>query len=107
MSIDVLQDKIRKLKNPSMIDLTLPVGELPPHLIQEEGSGAKAYGRFCRELIEKLRGVVPALRLSVTPFALLGAEGMAELSSVLAAASGYYVALEAPEIRRNAGPVMA
>lgn len=104
MSIDVLQDKIRKLKNPSMIDLTLPVGELPPHLIQEEGSTAKAYGRFCRELIEKLRGIVPALRLSVTPFALLGAEGMAELSSVLAAASGYYVALEAPEIL---SPMMA
>lgn len=104
MSIDVLQEKIRKMKNPSMIDLTLPVGELPPHLLQEEGTAAKAYGRFCRELIEKLRGTIPALRLSVTPFALLGPEGLTELQGVLSAAAGYYVALEAPEIL---SPMMA
>lgn len=106
MSIDILQDKIRKLKNPSMIDLTLPVGELPPHLLQEEPCAAAAYGRFCRELIEKLKGIVPGLRLSVTPFALLGAEGMSQLREVLdgASAAGFYVALEAPEIL---SPMMA
>ena len=106
MSIDVLQDKIRKMKNPAMIDLALPIGELPPHLLEEEGSKAKAYGRFCREIIEQLKTVVPALRLSFTPFAVLGSQGLEELSSVLkaASASGYYVALEAPEIL---SPMMA
>lgn len=105
MSIDVLQDKIRKTKNPTMLDLTLPASELPPQLLAEEGSKAKAYGRFCRELLEKLKGTVPAVRLSFTPFSVLGHEGLAELSGVLSAASqNYYVALEAPEIL---SPMMA
>lgn len=106
MSIDVLQEKIRKLKNPSMIDLTLPISELPPHLLQEEGSPAEAYGRFCRELLERLKGTVPAVRLSFAPFALLGAEGLNQLSAVLKAVSdaNLYVALEAPEIL---SPMMA
>lgn len=106
MSIDILQDKIRKTKNPSMIDLTLPIGDLPPHLLEEEGSKAKAYGRFCRELIGQLKAFVPALRISFTPFAILGMDGLAELHSVLkaAASAGYYVALEAPEIL---SPMMA
>ena len=106
MSIDVLQEKIRKMKNPSMIDLTLPAAELPPHLLQEEGSKAKAYGRFCRELVERLKVIVPAVRLSFTPFALLGPEGLGELTTVLraAASANLYVALETPEIL---SPMMA
>ncbi|MBO4938416.1 MAG: hypothetical protein J6C98_05380 [Oscillospiraceae bacterium] len=106
MSIDVLQEKIRKMKNPSMIDLTLSAADLPSLLIAQEGSPAGAYGRFCRELLDRLKGIVPAVRLSFTPFAILGAEGLTELSSVLRAASGagYYVALEAPEIL---SPMMA
>lgn len=106
MSIDVLQEKIRKLKNPSMIDMTLPVSELPPHLLQKEGSPAGAYGRFCLELLERLQGIVPAVRVSFAPFALLGAEGLNQLSAVLKAASdaNLYVALEAPEIL---SPMMA
>lgn len=106
MSIDVLQEKIRKLKNPSMVDLTLKVSDLPPHLLEEEGSSAAAYGRFCRELIGQLKGIVPAVRVGFTAFALLGAEGLTQLQSVLAAASsaGFYVALEGPYIL---SPMMA
>lgn len=106
MSIDVLQEKIRKLKNPSMVDLALNSADLPPHLLEEEGTAAKAYGRFCRELLEALKGTVPAVRVSFTAFSLLGPEGMAELSGVLNAAkdSDFYVALEAPYIL---SPMMA
>ena len=106
MSIDVLQEKIRKTKNPSMIDLALNVSDLPPHLLEEEGSAAAAYGRFCRELLSALKGVVPAARVSFTAFALLGPDGLKELQSVLAAASsaGFYVALDAPFIL---SPMMA
>lgn len=106
MSIDVLQDKIRKAKNPSMIDLALPASELPPHLLAEEGSPAKAYGRFCRELLGALKGLVPAVRISFTAFALLDGEGLTELRSVLQSARerGYYVALEAPYVL---SPMMA
>ena len=42
MSIDVLQDKIRKLKNPAMVDLALAASDLPSVLLEQEGSAAKA-----------------------------------------------------------------
>ena len=98
MSVDLLHEKIRKLKNPSMIDLTVKPELLPAHLLAEEGSTVKAYGRFCRELMEALAGVVPALRFPFGDFALFGAEGMALLSELLSTAGekGFYVVLEAP-----------
>ena len=87
MSIDVLQEKIRKTKNPSVIDLALKISDLPPHLLAEEGSAAAAYGRFCRELLGSLKGIVPAVRVGFTAFALLGPAGLTELQSVLSAAA--------------------
>lgn len=106
MSIDVLQDKIRKLKNPSMIDLALAAGDLPGVLVEQEGSAAKAYGRFCLEMLENLKALVPAVRVGFTAFALMGPEGMEQLTKVLKTAKnlGYYVALEAPYIL---SPMMA
>ena len=106
MSIDVLQDKIRKLKNPSMVDLALAAGDLPQILLEQEGSAAKAYGRFCLEMLENLKALVPAVRVSFTAFALLGPEGLEELTKVLKAAKshGYYVALESPYLL---SPMMA
>lgn len=106
MSIDVLQEKIRKTKNPLIVDLTQKVSELPPHLLAEEGNVAVAYSRFCRELISEFKGVVPAVRVSFTAFAVLGADGLKELQSVLTAASaaGLYVLLEGPYIL---SPMMA
>ena len=100
MAVDVLQEKIRKTKNPSVLELSVPASELPPHILAEAETKAAACGRFCRELLEGLKGIVPAVRVSFSAFALLGAEGMAELGSVLkyAAGLGYYVILDAPEI---------
>ena len=106
MSIDVLQDKIRKSKNPSVIDLALNVADLPPHLLAEENGAAKSYGRFCRELLETLKGTVPAVRVSFTAFSLLGPEGLQELTAVLKLCKslGYYTILEAPYVL---SPMMA
>ena len=106
MSIDVLQDRIRKTKNPSMVDLALNVRDLPACLVEQEESVARAYGRFCREILEKLKGTVPAVRVGFTAFALLGPDGLKELTEVLSLAKnlGYYVALEAPYIL---SPMMA
>ena len=100
MAIDVLQEKIRKSKNPSILELSLAVSDLPPHLLEEEGSAGKAYARFCRELLAHLKGTVPAVRLSFTAFALLGHDGLYQLSQTLKRAGelGYYVLLDAPEI---------
>lgn len=100
MSVDILQEKIRKTKNPSMLELSVPVLEIPTHILESGVSKAEAYGVFCRELLEGLKGMVPAVRFGFGSFALLGAEGMAELSKCLNAAKalGYYVALDAPEV---------
>jgi orotidine-5'-phosphate decarboxylase len=106
MSIDQLQDKIRKSKNPSILDLALMGADLPPHLLEVEGSVPKAYQRFCRELLNELKGTVCAVRVSFTAFAIMGPEGLEGLQAVLKAAKdlGYYVVLEAPYIL---SPMMA
>ena len=96
MSVDVLQEKIRKTKNPSMLELLMPLSDLPPQFEKT----AAGYGAFCKELLSGLKGIVPAVRVSFACFAMLGSEGMAELGEVLREAKslGYYVALDAPEI---------
>ena len=95
MSVDVLQEKIRKLKNPSMVELLLPLSDLPPQF----SADARGYGDFCRELMTALKGTVPAVRFSFAAFALLGGDGMAELSETLKAARamGFYVLLDGPD----------
>lgn len=100
MSVDVLQEKVRKTKNPSMVELCLTPAELPPHILEESESSAAAYGRFCKELLTGLKGIVPAVRVSFASFALLGADGLTVLTEVLKNAKelGYYVVLDAPEL---------
>ena len=100
MSIDLLHERIRKMKNPSMVDFGVQPDCMPPHLPEEEGSYAAAYARFCRELMEELKDFVPAVRFSFGSFALMGAEGLARLSALLKDASemGFYVLLDGPEI---------
>ena len=100
MAVDLLQEKIRKTKNPSMVELALPMADLPPYLVEEEGSIPAAYGRFCRELLQTLKGAVPAVRVSFTAFALLGPDGLSQLTQSLKAAAdlGYYVVLDAPAL---------
>ncbi len=96
MSMDLLQEKIRKTKNPSVLELALPVSDLPPQFPRN----AEGYASFCRELMAHLQGSVPAVRLSFAAFALLGHDGLYHLSETLkkAAQLGYYVILDAPEI---------
>ena len=96
MSVDILQEKIRKTKNPSMLELNLCPDELPPQFSRD----AMGYGSFCRELLAGLKGVVPSVRVSFSSFALLGAAGLDQLTEVLKCAKelGYYVAMDAPEL---------
>lgn len=96
MSVDILQEKIRKTKNPSVVELGMAVSDLPPQFEQN----ALGYGSFCREMLNNLKGIVPAVRVSFAAFALLGADGLTELIQTLkfASESGYYVILDAPEV---------
>ncbi|MBQ2893284.1 MAG: hypothetical protein IJE24_04035 [Oscillospiraceae bacterium] len=98
MSIDKLHDKIRKMKNPSMLDLSAPADAIPAHI--QQGSFVQNYSVFCRELMEGLKDSVPAIRFHFNTFALLGGEGLSALSVLLKEAGelGYYVVLDAPGI---------
>ena len=68
MAIDVLHEKIRKLRNPTMVDFGIKKECIPPHLLEEEGGFLPAYARFCRELMVQLKDFVPAVRF---PFGAL------------------------------------
>ena len=96
MSIDTLQEKIRKTKNPTMLEICPTFEELPERF-EHTAAGCAAYAR---ELLTALKDIVPAVRVSFGGFALLGAAGMDALTEVLSFAKkqGYYVALEAPEL---------
>lgn len=94
MAVDVLQEKIRKTKNPSVLELNLSIGDLPPQF-EKTGEG---YGAFCRELLDALKGIVPAVRFSFSAFALNGAFGQLKEAMAYAGQQGYYVLLDAPEI---------
>lgn len=99
MSVDILQEKIRKLKNPAVLELSAAAAQLPSGRVEGE-SGAAAYGRWCRELLARLNGSIAAVRVSFSAFALQGAEGITQLQQTLAEAKkqGYYVLLDAPDI---------
>ncbi len=100
MSVDVLQDKIRKLKNPTMVELAPVPKELPHQVLAAAPDGASACCLFCRELLAALKGIVPAVRFSFTAFTVLGTQGLAALTECLnyARECGYYVLLDSPEL---------
>jgi len=99
MAIDKLQEKIRKIKNPSMVDFSVELEKLPPHIMEEEQNEILAYERFCRELLEGLKSVVPAVRFNMGRFSLLGPDGLFLMSRMTQYAQKleYYVLLDAPE----------
>lgn len=96
MAIDMLQAKIRKLKNPSMIRMDVLPEQVPPHLVEEYGSISKAAFYYERELMQQLKDLVPALYFSIGSSALQGAEALEDLRKNLEFAHelGYYVLLE-------------
>lgn len=79
-----------------MLELGLSLSDLPPQFEKN----AAGYGAFCRELLEGMKGILPAVRFGFASFALLGGEGMTELLQTMKTASqlGYYVAMDAPEV---------
>ena len=99
MSVDVLQEKIRKTKNPAMLELSLSVEDIPAYLM-ESFSVTESYNHFCKELLSGLKGLIPGVRFGFASFALLGGEGLNVLSNLMqfAKEQGYYVLLDAPEI---------
>ena len=99
MSIDRLQDRIRKVKNPVVLELSLSVSQLPRPQAPEM-TPAQRYAAYCRKLLEGLKGSIRAVRFGSASFALLGPEGLEKLAELLRLASklGYYVLLDGPQL---------
>ena len=104
MSIDLLQEKIRKLKAPIMVGLDPTEDLIPLHVLnrsfdalgQTPEALADAYRTFSREILTALREIVPAVKVQTGCFELLGAPGVAVMQEVVAYAEslGYYVMLD-------------
>ena len=104
MSIDVLQAKIRKTKNPSMICIAPSVLELPMPIKDAARAqygdtlraAAESYRQFSFGILDALKDVVPAVSIVSGAFAALGSDGVAAMEDVLARARelGFYVLLD-------------
>lgn len=96
MSIEVLQNKIRKLRNPAVLWLNPTQDVLAPAVLEQNQSAAAACGGYCREILEALADCVGAVRISFDAFALLGSDGLNELKQTLEKAQElkYYVILD-------------
>lgn len=100
MSVDLLQEKIRRCKNPVMVELAMERRLIPEVYLQTHGSLPDAWGAYCRAIVEVLKETVPAVRFSLGSCALQGAEGLRALEELLVFSreQGYYVVLDAPEL---------
>lgn len=105
MSIDTLQMKIRKLKNPSMLTLSPTPEWIPPYLLEEKLQAmgqtlqalAAACETFCTGILDALANSVPAVMFQAAAFHALGASGTQSLQNLsqYAAQKGYYVLFDA------------
>jgi len=99
VSIDRLQNKIRKMKCPIVLDFQLDESLVPQDFMADEKSFLKAYVRYAITLMDGLRDTIPAVRFHFSEYAVMGTEGITSLVSLLdyARKQGYYVLLNAPE----------
>ena len=79
MSVDLLQEKIRKFKNPSVVDMTVTEEMIPPQLRENSQDFLQISQTYCRQMLNALKETVPAVRFSFANFALLGPNGLAEI----------------------------
>lgn len=105
MSMDALQEKIRRKKNPTVAGLDPKLEYIPQHLIDEAYAkygptlkgAAEAYRLFSRGLIDALCDVVPAVKPQSAYYEALGSAGIAVLEEIVAYAKekGLYVIMDA------------
>lgn len=105
MSIEILQEKIRKKKNPTVLGLDPRPEYIPQFIVDKnleqygktpEGMAA-AYVEFCCGLMDALEPVVPAVKPQAACFEVLGHHGMKALETVAAYAKerGLYTIMDA------------
>lgn len=101
MSFDVLQEKIRKMKNPTVAGLDARWSHIPPHIQSEaiaqygqtRRAAAEAVWQFNRGLMDALCDVVPAVKPQSAYYEALGWEGMEVLERTIqyAKEKGFFV----------------
>ena len=99
MSIDKLQEKIRKFKNPLVVDFSFRSEHIPGEILERNETFIGAYKEYCLDLLDGLKDVVPAVRFNFSIFALMGDNGLETLAEILRYAKdyGYYVLLDSVE----------
>ena len=98
MSMDILQEKIRKMKCPIVLDLSVQMSQIPACV--QESADQRAFGVYCKELLNGLKGIVPAVRFNFDQFAMMGGQGLETLTELLQLAKnlGYYTLVDSPAI---------
>ncbi len=101
MSFEVLQDKIRRMKNPTVAGLDARVEYVPAFILEKyiaqygetRRAAAEAIYEFDCGLMDALQDVVPAVKPQAAYFEMLGWEGMEVLERVIryAKEKGFYV----------------
>ena len=96
MSIDLLQEKIRKTKCPIVLDLSMEAAYIPARFAAADP--LTAITEYSKALLYGLKDTVPAVRFSFDQYALLS--GLHALSDLTAQARelGYYVILDGPAV---------
>ena len=104
MSFDRLQEKINKLKNPSVVGLDPALSQIPPQIMEkhiaEKGetfeAAADAVYEFNTGLIDALHDIVPAVKPQSAYYEALGPDGAWALKKTCdyARANGMYVILD-------------
>ena len=97
VSVDTLQGKIRKKKNPTVVAMDLKEELLPAACLEAAGGDvAAAYIAFGTKVLEALAPVVPAVKFNTAYYDALGAAGVTALETLCrrAAELGLYVMIE-------------
>ncbi len=105
MSVDKLQEKIRKMKNPSVVEMNFLPEDIPAAVTENSSSFCDACIVYGKDLLDGLKEIVPAVRFAFDAYAIYGAEGLDALKTLLDHAhnSGYYVLLDCPEVASAQG----
>ena len=98
MSVDRLQERIRKLKTPVVVDLSILPEHIPPVFLQADPFYSSAWEQYGKALLDGMKDLVPAVRFSLNRAAVYGPEGVVALKELMryAAKAGYYVLLDGP-----------
>ena len=96
MAIHRLQEKIRKMKNPTVVNFSMLPEHIPGQILENSKGFLDAKEQYSLALLSGLQDVVPAVRFSFLSYALAGAEGLQSLVRILQKARelDYYILLE-------------